>query len=66
MQRRMQADDTGEGRWTIDEATRLAVPMNVIAASLFARFTSRRDDSPAMKAVAALRNQVGGHAVKRD
>lgn len=58
------ADDTGEGRWTVDEAVRLAVPLNVIAASLFARFASRQDDSPAMKAVAALRNQFGGHAVK--
>ena len=38
--------------------------MHVIAASLFARFASRQDDSPAMKAVAALRNQFGGHAVK--
>ena len=56
------ADDTGEGRWTVEEAIRLAVPMNVIAASLFARFASRQDDSPAMKAVAALRNQFGGHA----
>ena len=56
------ADDTGEGRWTVEEAIRLAVPMNVIAASLFARFTSRQDDSPAIKAVAALRNQFGGHA----
>ena len=60
------AEDTGEGRWTVEEAIRLAVPMNVIAASLFARFTSRQDDSPAMKAVSALRNQFGGHAVKRD
>jgi 6-phosphogluconate dehydrogenase len=60
------ADDTGEGRWTVDEAIRLAVPMNVIAASLFARFASRQPDSPAMKAVAALRNQFGGHAVRRD
>jgi 6-phosphogluconate dehydrogenase len=60
------ADDTGEGRWTVEEAIRLAVPMNVIAASLFARFASRQDDSPAMKAVAALRNQFGGHAVKKD
>ena len=59
------ADDTGEGRWTVEEAIRLAVPMNVIAASLFARFASRQDDSPAMKAVAALRNQFGGHAVKQ-
>ena len=57
------ADDTGEGRWTVDEAVRLAVPLNVITASLFARFASRQDDSPAMKAVAALRNQFGGHAV---
>jgi 6-phosphogluconate dehydrogenase len=58
------AEDTGEGRWTVDEAVRLAVPMNVIAASLFARFQSRQDDSPAMKAVAALRQQFGGHAVR--
>lgn len=59
------ADDTGEGRWTVEEAIRLAVPMHVIAASLFARFASRQDDSPAMKAIAALRNQFGGHAVKK-
>jgi 6-phosphogluconate dehydrogenase len=60
------AEDTGEGRWTLDEAIRLAVPMNAIAASLFARFTSRQEDSPQMKAIAALRNQFGGHAVKKD
>ncbi|MBX6748856.1 MAG: decarboxylating 6-phosphogluconate dehydrogenase [Micromonosporaceae bacterium] len=60
------AEDTGEGRWTVDEAVRLAVPVHAISAALFARFTSRQDDSPAMKAVAALRNQFGGHAVKRD
>jgi 6-phosphogluconate dehydrogenase len=60
------AEDTGEGRWTVDEAVRLAVPLHVISAALFARFGSRQDDSPAMKAVAALRNQFGGHAVKRD
>ncbi|MFI5936103.1 phosphogluconate dehydrogenase (NAD(+)-dependent, decarboxylating) [Actinoplanes sp. NPDC051494] len=59
------AEDTGEGRWTVDEAVRLAVPANAIAASLFARFQSRQEDSPAMKAIAALRNQFGGHAVKR-
>ncbi|MDM4721698.1 decarboxylating 6-phosphogluconate dehydrogenase [Micromonospora sp. WMMA1363] len=58
-------EDTGEGRWTVDEAVRLAVPMNVIAAALFARFASRQDDSPAMKAVAALRQQFGGHAVRK-
>ena len=60
------AEDTGEGRWTVDEAVRLAVPLNVIAAALFARFASRQDDSPAMKAVAALRNQFGGHTVRKD
>ncbi|WP_268958086.1 phosphogluconate dehydrogenase (NAD(+)-dependent, decarboxylating) [Salinispora arenicola] len=58
-------EDTGEGRWTVDEAVRLAVPMNVIAAALFARFASRQDESPAMKAVAALRQQFGGHAVRK-
>jgi 6-phosphogluconate dehydrogenase len=57
------AEDTGEGRWTVDEAVRLAVPLHVIAASLFTRFESRQVDSPAMKAVAALRQQFGGHAV---
>lgn len=61
---RAYAEDTGEGRWTVDEAIRLAVPVNVIAASLFARFASREADSPALKAVAALREQFGGHTVK--
>jgi 6-phosphogluconate dehydrogenase len=59
------AEDTGEGRWTVQEAIRLAVPMNVVAASLFARFSSREEDSLTMKAVAALRQQFGGHAVHR-
>ncbi|GAB2621865.1 phosphogluconate dehydrogenase (NAD(+)-dependent, decarboxylating) [Pseudactinotalea suaedae] len=57
--------DSGEGRWTVQEAIDLAVPAPVIAASLFARFDSRQEDSPAMKAVAALREQFGGHAVER-
>jgi 6-phosphogluconate dehydrogenase len=57
-------DDSGEGRWTVEAAIDNAVPMPVIAASLFARFSSRQPDSPAMKAVAALRNQFGGHAVR--
>ncbi|HEY7595782.1 MAG TPA: decarboxylating 6-phosphogluconate dehydrogenase [Actinophytocola sp.] len=56
-------DDSGEGRWTVEEAINLAVPAPVIAAALFARFRSRQDDSPAMRAVASLRNQFGGHAV---
>jgi 6-phosphogluconate dehydrogenase len=58
-------EDSGEGRWTVEEAINHRVPMPVIAASLFARFASRQEDSPAMKAVSALRNQFGGHAVKR-
>jgi len=58
-------EDSGEGRWTVEEAINHRVPMPVIAASLFARFASRQDDSPTMKAVSALRNQFGGHAVKR-
>jgi 6-phosphogluconate dehydrogenase len=57
-------DDSGEGRWTVHEAITNAVPAPVISAALFARFASRQDDSPAMKAVAALRNQFGGHAVQ--
>ncbi|KRE27265.1 6-phosphogluconate dehydrogenase [Mycobacterium sp. Soil538] len=58
-------EDSGEGRWTVEEAIRLRVPVPSIAAALFARFLSRQEDSPTMKAVAALRNQFGGHAVKR-
>ncbi|MGY1700830.1 phosphogluconate dehydrogenase (NAD(+)-dependent, decarboxylating) [Geodermatophilus sp. SYSU D00766] len=57
------ANDSGEGRWTVQEAIDHAVPMPTIAASLFARFVSRQEDSPTMKAVAALRQQFGGHAV---
>jgi 6-phosphogluconate dehydrogenase len=58
-------DDSGEGRWTVEEAINHAVPLPVISAALFARFASRQDDSPAMKAVSALRNQFGGHAVTK-
>jgi 6-phosphogluconate dehydrogenase len=58
-------EDSGEGRWTVEEAINHRVPTPVIAASLFARFASRQEDSPTMKAVSALRNQFGGHAVKR-
>ncbi|MFT4245818.1 MAG: decarboxylating 6-phosphogluconate dehydrogenase [Micrococcaceae bacterium] len=60
------AEDSGEGRWTVEESIAEAVPMPAITASLFARFASRQDDSPAMKAVAALRNQFGGHEVKKN
>ncbi|WP_051451371.1 phosphogluconate dehydrogenase (NAD(+)-dependent, decarboxylating) [Actinospica robiniae] len=57
------ADDSGEGRWTVEAAIDHAVPLPAITASLFARFSSRQEDSPAMKMIAALRNQFGGHAV---
>jgi 6-phosphogluconate dehydrogenase len=62
-QLRGYAEDSGEGRWTVQAAIDHAVPLPVITASLFARFASRQDDSPAMKMIAALRNQFGGHAV---
>ncbi len=56
--------DSGEGRWTVEEAIRHSVPANVISAALFARFASRQEGgSPALKAVSALRNQFGGHSV---
>jgi 6-phosphogluconate dehydrogenase len=57
-------EDSGEGRWTVDEAIDAAVPLPVISAALFARFASRQEPSPAMQAVAALRQQFGGHAVR--
>ena len=56
-------DDSGEGRWTVDEAITARVPLPVITASLFARFASRQDESFAARVTAALRNQFGGHAV---
>lgn len=55
-------NDSGEGRWTVEEAINHSVPAPVISTALFARFSSRQDDSPAMKAIAALRSQFGGHA----
>lgn len=58
-------EDSGEGRWTVEEAIEHAVPAPAITAALFARFASRQDDAPAMKMVAALRNQFGGHAVRK-
>jgi 6-phosphogluconate dehydrogenase len=57
------AQDSGEGRWTLQEAIERGVATPVISAALFARFVSQQDDSTAMKAIAALRNQFGGHAV---
>lgn len=56
--------DSGEGRWTVQTAMDFDVPAHVITASLFTRFQSRQKESFAMKMLAALRNQFGGHAVK--
>ena len=58
-------DDSGEGRWTVLEAINEGVAAPTIAASLFARFVSRQEDAFAMKVIAALRNEFGGHAVKK-
>ena len=60
------AEDSGEGRWTVEAAIDNAVPVPAITAALFARFVSQQDDSPSMKAVAAMRNQFGGHAVRTE
>ncbi|MEX2645796.1 MAG: decarboxylating 6-phosphogluconate dehydrogenase [Gaiellaceae bacterium] len=57
-------EDSGEGRWTIEEAIAHDVPVPVIAAALFARFASRQDESFAAQVAAALRQQFGGHAVR--
>jgi len=59
-------EDSGEGKWTVEAAIELNVPAHVISSSLYTRFESRQDDSFAMKLLAALRNQFGGHAVKKE
>jgi 6-phosphogluconate dehydrogenase len=59
-------EDSGEGRWTVFEAINESVAAPTIAIALMARFTSRDPDPFAMKAIAALRNQFGGHAVVRE
>ena len=58
-------EDSGEGRWTVEDAVDKSVPAPTITAALFARFRSRRDNSFADRLLAALRNQFGGHAVRR-
>lgn len=58
-------EDSGEGRWTVEEAMRLDVPAPVITLSLLARFRSRQDESFGAKVIAALRQEFGGHAVKK-
>jgi len=57
-------EDSGEGRWTLQEAIDHAVPAPALAMSLFMRFRSRQDDSFSAKVLAALRNEFGGHPVK--
>ncbi len=59
-------EDSGEGRWTVEESIRRAVATPVITASLYARFASRDDERMAARIVAALRNQFGGHALLRE
>jgi 6-phosphogluconate dehydrogenase len=62
---RAWVDDSGEGRWMVEEAVAKAVPVPAITAALFARFRSRRDHSFADRLLAAMRNAFGGHAVRR-
>jgi 6-phosphogluconate dehydrogenase len=59
-------EDTGEGRWTVIEAIENSVPAPTIALSLLQRFRSRQEESFSAKVIAALRNQFGGHAVKKE
>lgn len=59
-------EDSGEGRWTVQEAIDTSTPAPVITLSLLARFVSRQDESYSAKVIAALRNQFGGHAVKSE
>jgi len=59
-------EDSGEGRWTMQEALQNAVPVPVLAAALFTRFRSREDNPFGERLLAALRHQFGGHAVRRD
>src|SRR5919108_5141419 len=59
-------EDSGEGRWTVQEAIERDVPAPVLMLSLLARFASRQEDSFSAKVIAALRNEFGGHAVKKE
>lgn len=59
-------EDSGEGRWTVQTAIDFDVPAQVITSSLFARFQSRQESSFAMKLIAAMRNQFGGHAIQKE
>ncbi len=59
-------EDSGEGRWTLEEALEHAVPAPALAMSLFMRYRSRQDDSFSAKVLAALRNEFGGHPVRSE
>jgi 6-phosphogluconate dehydrogenase len=59
-------EDSGEGRWTVEEAVRRAVPAPVMTSALYARFASRQSNAFGARLLAALRNQFGGHAIVRD
>ena len=59
-------EDSGEGRWTVQEAMELDVPAPIITLSLLTRFRSRQPESYSARVTAALRQQFGGHAVKTD
>ena len=62
---RAYVDDSGEGRWTVQEGIDRAVPLPALTAALFTRFRSREDNPFAERLLAAMRNQFGGHAVKK-
>ena len=57
-------EDSGEGRWAVEESVELAVPVPVIAMALQARFRSRQDQPFGARLLAAMRNRFGGHAVR--
>ena len=59
-------EDSGEGRWTVLEAVEREIPASILTLSLFARYASRQDDSFSAKVIAALRNEFGGHAVRKE
>jgi 6-phosphogluconate dehydrogenase len=59
-------EDSGEGRWAVLEAVEREIPASILTLSLFARYASRQDDSFSAKVIAALRNEFGGHAVRKD
>jgi 6-phosphogluconate dehydrogenase len=59
-------EDSGEGRWAVLEAVEREIPASVLTLSLFARYASRQEDSFSAKVIAALRNEFGGHAVRKE